>query len=90
MASAYTPDGQLIEDEDNRRRMRAGELYYANTPQLAADRQRCALACKRYNAADELTRRQRIELWKEYVIFPPLPMSHQCICIRSVLSDKQS
>ncbi|KEZ42589.1 Tetrahydrodipicolinate N-acetyltransferase [Scedosporium apiospermum] len=51
---------------ENRRRMHAGELYYAFTPDLTADRRRCGAACARYNAAGgNVSRRHLLELWKE-------------------------
>ncbi|UQC79242.1 galactoside O-acetyltransferase [Colletotrichum lupini] len=38
--------------EQNRARMAAGELYYAFTPDLIADRQRCSAACEKFNLRD--------------------------------------
>jgi hypothetical protein len=54
---------------ENRRRMLAGELYYAFTPDLMADRLRCKIACNAYNTqgAAGAPRRKLVELWKEYV-----------------------
>lgn len=45
--------------------MRAGELYYAFTPDLVADRKRCRLAAEAYNRAGDVSRRRLVELFKE-------------------------
>ncbi len=63
--ASRTPDGQPIDPVENRRRMENGELYYCFTPELMADRKRCALASRRYNSAGDVSRRKLIELWKE-------------------------
>lgn len=54
---------------ENRRRMLAGELYYAFTSDLTEDRRRCKVACQAYNEANAKgeSRRRLVELWKEYV-----------------------
>ncbi|KAK3290194.1 acetyltransferase-like protein [Chaetomium fimeti] len=54
---------------ENRRRMLAGELYYAFTPDLIADRLRCKVACNAYNIQDAAgaPRRKLVELWKDIV-----------------------
>ncbi|KAK3302907.1 acetyltransferase-like protein [Chaetomium strumarium] len=51
---------------ENRRRMLAGELYYAFTADLTADRNRCKVACAAFNTAcaNGASRRQLVELWK--------------------------
>ncbi|KAH7312747.1 trimeric LpxA-like protein [Stachybotrys elegans] len=54
-----------IDEEENLAKMQAGELYYCFTPQLVAARQRCSRATRKLNNADELTRRQIAEIWKE-------------------------
>jgi len=56
-----------IDPVENRRRMLAGELYYAFTPDLTAERKRCKAASLEYGrcAADGVTARRRlVELWK--------------------------
>lgn len=53
--------------EENLRRMLAGELYYAFTPELTALRQRCHHAVHRFNSAGEASRRRLVELMREYV-----------------------
>lgn len=51
---------------ENRRRMAAGELYYAFHPDLVADRRRCGVACTRFNAAGyDVSRRHATQLWNE-------------------------
>ena len=52
---------------ENKQRMARGELYYAFTPELVAERARCKQACGRYNNAGEAPRRKWIELFREYV-----------------------
>ncbi|KAI5459447.1 trimeric LpxA-like protein [Mariannaea sp. PMI_226] len=55
-----------VNEEDNLARMQRGELYYAFTPQLTADRRRARQALSRFNHyPGELTRRQMAEHWKE-------------------------
>lgn len=62
-------DIRSVDHEENRRRMRDGELYYAFTPDLIADRRRCRKAYGKLNSAEDLSRRALVELWKELV--PP-------------------
>lgn len=52
---------------ENRRAMRAGELYYANTPDLMADRTRCKAACREYYDAEGegASRRKLVEIWNK-------------------------
>lgn len=52
---------------ENRRRMEAGELYYCFTPELTADRKRASQAYARFNKADDVSRREGLELLKEYM-----------------------
>lgn len=55
-----------IDPAENRRRMEAGELYFASTPDLLADRKRCTAATQRFNnASGDTSRRRLVELWKE-------------------------
>lgn len=58
-------DLRTIDQRENRRRMENGELYYAFTPDLIADRKRCKSASDRFNAAGDVSRRRCVELWKE-------------------------
>lgn len=53
-----------INIEENKRLMREGQLYYAFTPDLIADRKRCRLACEAYNRAGDVSRRRLVELFK--------------------------
>lgn len=52
---------------ENKQKMLRGELYHAFTPELIAERDRCAQALKRYNSASagEVSRRRQVELWRE-------------------------
>ncbi|EHK17023.1 uncharacterized protein TRIVIDRAFT_42424 [Trichoderma virens Gv29-8] len=45
--------------------MARGELYWAFTPDLIQDRKKCAKACRRLNTAEDATRRELVEMWKE-------------------------
>ncbi|KAJ9639411.1 hypothetical protein H2201_002928 [Coniosporium apollinis] len=52
---------------ENKQKMLRGELYHAFTPELIAERDRCARALKRYNSASasEVSRRRLVELWRD-------------------------
>lgn len=50
---------------ENKQRMQRGELYYAFTPELVAERARCTRAVNRFNDTRETSRRHRVELWRE-------------------------
>ncbi|CAK7562917.1 MAG: hypothetical protein SEPTF4163_000773 [Sporothrix epigloea] len=53
---------------ENKRRMEKGELYFAFTPDLVADRRRCAQACHLFNQAPrDAPRRELVALWKQVV-----------------------
>lgn len=54
-----------VDEEENRRRMKAGELYYAFTPGLIADRKRCKMVQDLYNNSDGLTRREQVEIYQK-------------------------
>ncbi|OAA58600.1 galactoside O-acetyltransferase [Niveomyces insectorum RCEF 264] len=57
-----TPEGLA----ENRRRMERGELYYAFTPDLVAERRQCAAASLAFNNASPLSsRRELVELWNK-------------------------
>ncbi|KAF6842875.1 galactoside O-acetyltransferase [Colletotrichum musicola] len=58
-------DIRSIDREENRRRMRNGELYWAFTPDLIADRRRCQAACARFNNAGDVSRRTLVGMWKD-------------------------
>lgn len=46
--------------------MARGELYYAFTPELEAERARCKAAVRAYNAAaGSVSRRESVRLWRE-------------------------
>ncbi|RYP04642.1 hypothetical protein DL765_010113 [Monosporascus sp. GIB2] len=57
-------DLRKLDPEENRRRMRNGQLYFAFVPDLIADRKRCSHACKAFNAAADVPRRRLVELFK--------------------------
>ncbi|KAL2221543.1 acetyltransferase, CysE/LacA/LpxA/NodL family [Thermoascus aurantiacus ATCC 26904] len=48
-------------------KMLRGELYHAFTPELVAARTRTRNACYRYNNAGDVSRRRRVELWREII-----------------------
>lgn len=54
-----------VDAEENRRRMKAGELYYAFTPDLIAARKRCKMIQSLYNKSDEMTRREQVEIYQK-------------------------
>jgi hypothetical protein len=56
---------ERLTPDENRKRMLAGELYHAMTPELDAERERALQAQDRFNDARNVTRRQRVELWRE-------------------------
>ncbi|KAK2834842.1 hypothetical protein FQN49_006859 [Arthroderma sp. PD_2] len=57
-----------------REKMLRGELYTAFSPDLIAERERCKAACDRFNNAGEVSRRRRVELWRDIVCDTrPLP-----------------
>ena len=62
MATTF-PDGTPIDPEENRRRMAAGELYYAYVPDLVANRRKCAAAVRRFNTTLDPTRRELVQMW---------------------------
>lgn len=53
-----------VDLEENLRRMKNGQLYYAFTPDLIADRRRCRRATDAFNQAGDVSRRTLIELFK--------------------------
>ncbi|KAE8323811.1 trimeric LpxA-like protein [Aspergillus sergii] len=57
-------------------KMLNGELYWAWDEDLQANRERCKLACQRFNEAGQVSRRRRVELWRDIVgDTRPLPPS---------------
>ncbi|OIW33270.1 galactoside O-acetyltransferase [Coniochaeta ligniaria NRRL 30616] len=57
-----------VDPKENRRRMEAGELYFAFTPDLLADRKRCTVATQRFNnAGADISRRCLVEMWKDII-----------------------
>lgn len=56
---------RAIDPEENRRRMAKGELYFAFTPDLIADRKKCREAYERFNTAGDAPRRTLVELFQK-------------------------
>ncbi|CAJ2510224.1 Uu.00g061240.m01.CDS01 [Anthostomella pinea] len=54
-----------IDQAENRRRMQNGELYFAFTPDLLADRKRCQHALSQFNNAGDVSRRRIVELFQK-------------------------
>ncbi|KAL4820342.1 trimeric LpxA-like protein [Aspergillus spinulosporus] len=48
-------------------KMLRGELYWAWDADLQANRDRCREACKRFNEAGPVSRRRRVELWRDII-----------------------
>ncbi|KAK1727282.1 uncharacterized protein BDZ83DRAFT_209946 [Colletotrichum acutatum] len=73
-------DIRTIDKEENRRRMRNGELYWAFTPDLIADRKRCKAACDKLNNAGDVSRRTLVGMWKDInrdtIPLPPPRLRH--------------
>jgi hypothetical protein len=54
-----------LENCEEYQKMLRGELYYSFGPEMTAARRRCALACRRFNAAEDPTRREIVQMWRE-------------------------
>ncbi|KAH7120543.1 trimeric LpxA-like protein [Dactylonectria macrodidyma] len=67
LAHLIAMDFATIDKDENKRRMRNGEMYYALTDDLVRDRQRCQKAMKRFNASDTTDRRALVEMWKDII-----------------------
>ena len=55
--------------EEEKGKMLRGEMYTASNPGLLRDRQVCRAKVQRYNTAGDISRRKRVEMWRESV-FP--------------------
>ncbi|KAA8650962.1 hypothetical protein EYZ11_003177 [Aspergillus tanneri] len=54
-----------------------GEFYWAWDADLQANRARCRAACLRFNEAGQVSRRRRVELWRDIIgDTRPLPPVH--------------
>ncbi|KAK2797836.1 hypothetical protein FQN50_009041 [Emmonsiellopsis sp. PD_5] len=53
-----------------------GELYWAWDDDLQANRDRCKAACEKFNQAGNVSRRRRVELWRDIIgdTRPPPPV----------------
>ncbi|KKY24360.1 hypothetical protein UCRPC4_g02470 [Phaeomoniella chlamydospora] len=58
-------DLKKIDPEENRAKMARGDLYYAFTPNLTADRMKCQEACRRFNNAGDVSLRRQFEMLKD-------------------------
>lgn len=54
--------------EEEKRKMLRGELYCAFNPGLARDRAICHAKVRHYNNAGDISRRKRVEMWRELVL----------------------
>jgi len=52
---------------ENKQKMARGELYHAFTPELIRERERCTSACSHLNNAGDISRRKRVELWRDVI-----------------------
>jgi hypothetical protein len=57
--------GSMAQQSEQWKRMLRGELYHSFAPEFVEARTRCEYACDRYNNAGDVSRRKRIELWRE-------------------------
>ena len=61
-------DNSSCDRDENRRRKDRGDMYFAFTPDLIEERKRCRVATGKFNKApDDISRREAVEMWKEYV-----------------------
>ncbi len=51
-------------DKDNYARMQHGEWFNAFAPELVTARRRCSDACRRFNKADSMSRREMVQYWQ--------------------------
>ena len=58
---------KTLENVEEYQKMLRGELYYSFNPEMTWARRRCAIACRKYNAAEDPTRREQVAMWREYV-----------------------
>ncbi|KAK4642237.1 hypothetical protein QC761_506940 [Podospora bellae-mahoneyi] len=70
MSTPVPPGHPDFDPAENKRRMEAGELYYAFHPDISSARRKCIAACNDFNAVGsraDFTRRQMVELWKKII-----------------------
>ncbi|RYC53687.1 hypothetical protein CHU98_g12522 [Xylaria longipes] len=58
---------RAVDQEENKRRMRNGQLYFCFTPDLIAERRRCRQAFEQFNSTAEVDRRTVLELFLKIV-----------------------
>lgn len=61
---------ETLASVDQYQNMLRGELYHSFGPEMTWARRRSAIACRKYNAAEDPTRREQVTLWREYVERP--------------------
>lgn len=54
---------RAVDQEENKRRMKNGEFYFAFTPDLIAERRRCREAFEQFNSTADVRRRNLLELF---------------------------
>ena len=52
---------------DEYHKMLRGDLYFSFGPEMLAARRRCAIACKKFNAAEDEPRRVQVQLFRKCV-----------------------
>lgn len=65
-----TGDLAHLTHEENIQRMAAGQLYHCFTPELTQARYRCKKACEKFNDLRDPSRRDKVRLWRTYVVAP--------------------
>ncbi|TRX94532.1 hypothetical protein FHL15_004687 [Xylaria flabelliformis] len=58
---------RAIDQEENKRRMRNGQMYFAFTPDLIEERRRCREAFEHFNSTTDVSRRNQLELFLKIV-----------------------
>ncbi|KAK7191818.1 acetyltransferase, CysE/LacA/LpxA/NodL family [Paraphaeosphaeria sporulosa] len=56
---------KALSSVDEYQKMLRGELYYSFGPEMTWARRRCAIACRKYNAAEDPTRREQVAMWRD-------------------------
>ena len=59
-----------VDEKENLARMQRGELYHAFSPDLVAARKRCQRVVNRLNNAEDPSRREMAEFWRQCVNIP--------------------
>jgi len=68
------PSPNLVHTMTEKAKMLRGELYWAFGPELTKERRACAETCRRFNKAEDASRREQIELIAQIITSTqPLP-----------------